>query len=324
MTTIRMAVVAAVLMSATAASGQDAPRADHHQHLFSPALAALISPASPAAPTAPITAKELIGHLDAAGIQRAAVLSTAYIWEQPSRQVDNAPDKLRADNDWTSQQVAQFSDRLIGFCGLNPLKEYALDELARCAKMPNLGRGVKMHFGNSEVDYTNAQHIEQLRRVFRAANGYGMAIVVHMRASFSRQLPYGRDAALVFLNELVPAAPDVVIQVAHLAGGGGPGDTLAQQALEVFAEAMTKGDPRLRRLYFDVTGIGTTPNTTPEQATLFATRIRQLGIERILYGSDAASGGNPPPREAWAAFRKLPLSEEEIRTIASNVAPYLR
>ena len=253
-----MAVAAFVTISASASAYGQTPVADHHQHLFSPALAALISPAPPAAPTAAITAKDLIAQLDAAGIKRAAVLSTAYIWEQPSRNVENVSDKLRADNDWTSQQVAQYPDRLIGFCGLNPLKDYALEELARCAKYPNLRRGVKMHLGNSEVDYTNAQHIEQLRRVFRAANGYGMAIVVHMRASFSRKLPYGRDAALVFLTELVPAAPDVTIQVAHLAGGGGPGDTLAQQALETFADAMTKGDSLGKHLYFDLTGIGST------------------------------------------------------------------
>ena len=87
-----------------------------------------------------------------------------------------------------------------------------------------------MHFGNSGVDYHNPQHIEQLRRVFRAANGYRMPIVVHIRASFSLEAAYGRDEARVFLSELVPAAPDVVIQIAHMAGGGAPGDQLAQQA----------------------------------------------------------------------------------------------
>lgn len=33
---------------------------------------------------------------------------------------------------------------------------------------------------------------------------------------------------------------------------------------------------------------------------------------------------NPAPREAWAAFRQLPLSDAAFRTIASNVAPYMR
>ena len=104
-----------------------APLADHHQHLFSPELAALMSTTPPVAPVKPRTAADLIEQLDAAGIKRAVVLSTAYIFEQPSRHVDGAG-KLRRENDWTSRQVAQFPDRLIGFCGLNPLKDYALEE----------------------------------------------------------------------------------------------------------------------------------------------------------------------------------------------------
>ena len=318
-----VAVAVVVLLEASSASAQ-APSVDHHQHLFSPALAALISPPAPASPLTPIAAADLIANLDAAGIRRAVVLSTAYIFEQPTRKVENASEKVRADNDWTSRQVSQFPDRLVGFCGLNPLKDYALDELARCAKDPNLRRGLKLHFGNSGVDYHDAQHVERLRGVFRAANGYRMAIVVHMRASFSQKLAYGRDEALIFLNELVPLAPDVVIQIAHLAGGGGPGDVAAQQALAVFAEAVAKRDPRTRQLWFDVTGIGSVPQMTVAELTSFAARIRELGVERVLFGSDAPSGGNPPPREAWAAFRTLPLSDQEFRTIAGNIAPYMR
>src|SRR5688572_12346594 len=120
-----------------------------------------------------------------------------------------------------------------------------------------------------------------------------MAIVVHMRASFSMKIAYGREEARIFLDELVPAAPDVVIQIAHLAGGGGPNDVASYEALELLAAAVSKRDPRTRLLYVDVTGIGLIPKMTTEEATMFATRIRQLGVERVLYGSDAASGGNP-------------------------------
>src|SRR5215212_4418244 len=94
-----------------------APLADHHQHLFSPELAALITTTPPVTAVKPRTAADLIEQLDAAGIKRAVVLSTAYIFEQPSRRADHAAEKLKRDNDWTSKQVAQFPDRLIGFCG---------------------------------------------------------------------------------------------------------------------------------------------------------------------------------------------------------------
>lgn len=311
------------LLSAVAAHSQPPPLADHHQHLFSPGIAALISPLPPGDAIKPITAADLVALLDDAGIKRAVVLSVAYMYGSPARTVENEYEKVKTENDWTGEQVARFPDRLRGFCSFNPLKDYALEELERCAKDPRLRSGLKLHFGNSVVDYRNAQHVEQLRRIFRAANEHRMAIVVHMRASISRKLPYGRDEARVFLNEIVPAAPDVPIQIAHLAGAGGYADPLVDKALAVFVEAVGNGDARAKHLYFDVTTV-VLPDVPAEEAQRIATRIRQLGVQRILYGSDATTPPNLPPREGWAAFRKLPLTDAEFQTIAGNVPPYMR
>ena len=49
-------------------------------------------------------------------------------------------------------------------------------------------------------------------------------------------------------------------------------------------------------------------------------RVRQLGLKRILFGSDGAISGNTP-QEHWTRFRQLPLSDAEFRTIESNIAP---
>jgi len=273
----------------------------------------------------PISASDVIALLDAAGTKRALILSVAYIFGSPNRNVENEYQKVKAENDWTSRQVAQYPGRLRGFCSFNPLRDYALQELARCANDPHLRYGLKLHFGNSVVDYHNPQHIEQVRRVFRAANEQRMAIVVHMRASLSKRLPYGREEARIFLNELLPAAPDVPVQIAHLTGTQrySAADPPVDEALAVFAEAIEKNDPRTKRLLFDVT-TNVALDISAEQAKLIAKRIRQLGVGRVLYGSDAAAGGNLPPRQGWAAFRQLPLTDQEFRTIANNVAPYMR
>ncbi len=60
------------------------------------------------------------------------------------------------------------------------------------------------------------------------------------------------------------------------------------------------------------------PTTSAEALALIATRLRQLGLRRILYGSDAASGGNLPPREGWAAFRRLPLTDAGSQLLEKN------
>jgi predicted TIM-barrel fold metal-dependent hydrolase len=225
------------------------------------------------------------------------------------------------ENDWTSRQVAMFPDRLVAFCSVNPLKDYAPEEIARCAKDPNLHRGLKLHFGNAEADYHNADHMARLRRVFADASRYRMAIVVHMRTSASEKIPYGRDEAGLFLNELVLAAPNVPIQIAHLAGAGGYADQRVDEALSVFIDAIQRADPRTKQLWFDVSSAAR-GNLPTERKELLAQRIRQLGLERIVYGSDAAIPDLL--RADWDAFRQLPMTVEEFTIITNNVAPHLR
>ncbi len=300
-------------------SEQVTPQADNHQHVFSPAMAEFQK-------IKPVTAQDVIGLLDAAGIKRAVLLSTAYSYGRPGREPQDEYAKVKAENDWVAAQAALFPKRFRAFCGFNPLKDYALDELRRCAKDPNLRHGIKLHVGNSDVQLEKPEHIEKLKSIFRAANSHRMAIVVHMRASISKQRPYGAEQARAFLEQLLPLVPDVPVQIAHLAASG-PGfdDPPAHSVLEVLAEAVAKNDSRTRKLWFDVTTVAV-PGNSAETSALLVKRIRQIGVKRILYGSDAAVGSNPNllPREAWEAFCRLELTKKEIQTIAKNVAPYLR
>lgn len=319
---LRFLTSAAALVLSAPAVGPIIPRADHHQHLFSPAIVELLA-GGPSGPQA-ITARDVIALLDSAGIQKALLLSVAYLYGSPKREVENEYAKVKAENDWNAAQAAEYPDRLRAFCSFNPLKDYALEELLRCSRNPGLRRGIKLHFGNSDVQLENPAHVERLRRIFQAANRHQMAIVVHLRASISRKRPYGAAQAQIFLDQLLPEVPDVPVQVAHLAGTGpGYDDPPADSAMAVLAAAAEHHDPRTRRLWFDVATV-VDQNISPDNAGRVVRRIRQVGVDRVLFGSDAAAGENLRPRESWAAFRRLPLSEVEFATIAKNVAPYLR
>jgi predicted TIM-barrel fold metal-dependent hydrolase len=290
---------------------------DYHQHLYSSEAGARSSPGAKG-----IDANDLIAQLDVAGIQRAVVLSVAYGFSNPNKpRVRNEYAHVVAENDWTSSQVAKYPDRLIGFCSVNPLKAYAIKEIARCAKDANLRTGLKLHFGNSDVDVHNPEHLSRLRRVFRAANRYHMAITVHMHANIDHHRPYGAKEARIFLEQLLPEAPDVTIQIAHLAGGGGYDDPTTDEALSVFIEAIERRDPRVKNVYFDVCGIAI-PGMWEDKADLIVQRIRQIGTKRVLYGSDAAVPGNLP-KETLQRWHQLPLTQEEFRLIETNVTPYV-
>jgi uncharacterized protein len=293
------------------------PAVDHHQHLFSPAIAEVQK-------IAPITASDVVKLLDTAGIKRGVILSYAYSYSRPGREPQNEYDKVREENDWNGAQAALFPKRLVAFCGINPLKDYALAEIDRCSKNPNLKGGLKMHFGNSDVQLEIPEHVEKLKAVFRAANERRMALVIHMRASLSKERPYGPEQARLFIDNLLPLAKDVTVQIAHMAGTGpGYDDPKADSVLEVFVDAIAKRDPRVDNVWFDLTSTAH-PDNPRARSALLAKRIRQIGVKRVLYGTDAALGDNLRPREAWTEVTKLDLTDKEIKQIAKNVAPYLR
>jgi len=313
------AVVAAVALPCSAAPGQT-PVVDHHQHISSPANSD--AGGTPPGRRLPSSAQALVASLDSAGIRRAVVLSVAYQWAGYSRTTDNEYEKLRGENDWTAQQTAQYPDRLVAICSVNPLRSYAVEEIARCARDPRLRTGLKLHFGNSDVDVHDTAQVMQLQRVFRAADAHRMAIIAHVHANFNKGRPYGAAEARILLEKILPSAPNVTVQIAHLAGAGGY-DKGTDAASAVYADAIAAHDPRTAHLYFDVSGISGIEAMEPDRKERLVRRMRQIGFDRLLYGSDGAVPGFGP-REYWASLKTLPLTPSELRSLATNVAPYLR
>jgi hypothetical protein len=111
---IRELCCAAFLFPILEVAGQSIPLVDHHQHPFRPA------PAGQAFGPPAISGTDLIKLLDQARIQRAVVLSVAYQFGNPNKPpLSDEFEKVKAENDWTSREVAQYPDRLRGFCGVN-------------------------------------------------------------------------------------------------------------------------------------------------------------------------------------------------------------
>lgn len=304
------------LVAPTLALTQEPPRIDCHEHLLSPVMARIVGQSKP------FRARDLIAEMDAAGIRKAVVLSLAYQFGNPNRSpVPDEYEQVKRENDWTANQVKQYPRRLVGFCGVDPLRDYAVREIDRCSHNLNLRAGLKLHFGNSDVDLDNPEHVRKLRQVFRAADRHHMAIVVHLHSNVDHHRPYGAKEARIFLTRVLPAAPHSTVQIAHLAGSGGYDDPATDAALSVFLRAIAQHDPRVSHLYFDISGVAGLGEWKSKKH-LIAGRIREAGAHRILFGSDGAWTSVTPLR-ATAAFHELPLTREQFHVIDTNVPPYM-
>lgn len=262
----------------------------------------------------PITGDAIVELLNDSGIRYGVVLSVAYWFGSPLRDppVQDEHGKTRTENDWTLAEAAKHPDRLIPFCSVNPLADYAIAELERCSSVARV-KGMKIHLANARVDLNNAGHLDKLKRFFRAANERRMALIVHQRTRGEYTPAQGK----ILLDEVISQAPDVPVQIAHMAS--------SWAMAEFFADAIAAGDPRTKNLYFDLTQAIPIEKAelTPEFMASATATLRKIGLSRIFYGSDMDVGKNPPPREHWHAIRKLPLSDEELRVIANNVPPYI-
>jgi predicted TIM-barrel fold metal-dependent hydrolase len=305
-----------VLLTACASAprrGQPTPpRVDYHQHLVSPAFA-------PIAKLPQRDGPALLRELDAAGVQRAVVLSVGYSFSDERKALPDPDGLTRAENDWTSSQVAPTGGRLIGFCSANPLRPAALQELERCLALPGMV-GIKQHLGNGGVTLRDSAHLRRMQEVFALAQRLQRPVLVHMRARGGAN--YGAEDARLLLSRVVSSAPDIEVVVAHL-GYAGPGYPQADDVMAAFGEAAERNDPHMRNVYFDV-ATNVAQETTPEEAALVARRIRQVGASRVLYGSDLSPPGGSI-RAGWETFRtKVPLTPAELRQIAGNRTRFAR
>lgn len=264
----------------------------------------------------PVTAEDFLAELDAAGIQRANILSVAFVFAGSRELQAGEAARVRAENDWNAQQAARYPSRLTAFCSFNPLKDYALAEVESCGRDPHI-KGLKFHFSDSGVILTNAQHLSKMKAVLKAANKHRLAVTAHIMASSADYNP--KATATIILNDLLPLVPDVPVQIAHMTGDSVFGEQ-SQAAFAVFAAAIQAKDPRTRNLYFDGS-VG--ESQSPENLEIVAAAMRRVGMNRILFASDRHSPRNAPPAEAWNIWRaKLPITEAEFRDIADNVVQY--
>lgn len=309
-----MGRAALLAVIALAGCGEDVvPLVDHHQHLMS-ADGARQTTRPGGQPEEHLSAEQLVAMLDEAGIRRAVVLSDAYYFDGVDQL--RGPDvyqKVRRENDWTAEQVARFPDRLVALCSFNPVADHALAEIRRCAETGKFV-GLKLHFASTGTVITNRDHLERVRRVFRAANDLRLPILAHVAAREG----YGREHAQIIVNQLLPEAPDVPVIIAHLWGGG----PVSESALAVYADAISSGHPATKNLYFELAQASLVAGRK-DLYEMLVRRIRQIGLDRIYYGSDGPQFGGEPPRAVWKHFRRnMPLTEDELKIIASNVAPF--
>jgi predicted TIM-barrel fold metal-dependent hydrolase len=116
------------------------PYLDAHAHAISGAgLAYRTVTGVPRGDDSPVDGTALIRRMDADGVRRAFVLSTAYQMSpdaygtRTSESAEYA--RVRVENDFTAVECARYPDRLVPFLSVNPKRGYAVEEIAGSSRV---------------------------------------------------------------------------------------------------------------------------------------------------------------------------------------------
>ncbi len=306
---IALLSVSATVFAAADPGAGDAPQLprgirgaaiDVHTHVISqPLTDALTGGGVPAS-----TGEDLIARLDEANVEKAVVLSLGY-WDVPD------DSNMAPENDFAASIVAEYPDRLIGFCGINPRYDSALSEVDRCLGLPGMV-GIKLHpVGGSGLDWENPEHAAAISAVLDAAQGHGAPVLMHVTAA-----PLDDDGLISALR-VIGAHPGVRLVVAHCGG-------VADYEIEQYLIPATSTPPliNLENLYTDISACLAFYRDAPKsQRELMVWRLRKWGIERVFFGSDYLSlAPVETPREALDTLARYPFTQKEIKMILENDA----
>ncbi|MDQ6827532.1 MAG: amidohydrolase [Gemmatimonadota bacterium] len=274
------------------------PYLDAHAHSASGLLLAYRAVSGgPPQRESPADGATLIRHMDAVGVRRAFVLSTAYqmaadaYGTRTSETAEYA--RVRFENDFTAAECAQFPTRLMPFLSLNPKRDYAVEEVDRCAEQKM--RGLKLHLWNSLVDTRQAAELASVRRVVERAAHHRLPIVAHILVGAVPN--YGPDDTERFVREIIMPFDTLQISLAHLAAAGGFG--MQQQACFQRLIALCGPDtPYASRVWTDMAAV-LTATTPADDARRLGDLLPRWGLDRILWGSDNIEDALALTRAQW-------------------------
>lgn len=202
------------------------------------------------------TAEDLVREMERAGVERSVAMGMGW----------SDPELARECNDYIIQSVADYPDRIVGFCSVDPSQgEDAVSEIERCARAGLRGIG-ELHADTQGFDITDRA---LLRPLMDAARNLRMPVVVHASEPVGHLYPGKGRTTPDKVYRFIENFPDNIIICAHW-GGGLPFYALMPEVPEV-----------MENVYFD-----SAASPFLYRPEVFAAVAGLAGADKVLFGTD--------------------------------------
>ena len=234
--------------------------------------------------------KAFLGHMDAAGIERAVLIN--YV----------APEVIgfgNSVNEWIANYVKEDPKRLIPCGSLHP--RHTRNIMADVEQVLKLGlRLIKIHPPH-QLLYPNdyQKGVKELEIIYRAAEANGVPVMFHTGTSIfpGARNKYGDP---MFVDDVAVDFPNLKILLAH---GGRP----------LWMDTSFFLVRRHKNVYLDISGI------PPKTLLKYFPRLEEIA-SKTVFGTDWPGPGVPDIRRNLDDFNALPLSETARAQILEKTA----
>lgn len=262
---------------------------DYHVHLMSPRMIKLFKDVGIpfSKPDADYSDWQAITRR--LGTNRLNLVSMAYLYGHPEfGKVENELELVKAENDYLIRVKKKSPKTIKAYCGINPLKDYALEESERCRKTLKAD-GIKLHFNASQVYLTELEHLKKVKLIFEFAANNKLPVLLHFDNSHRK---FGEPDIKLLADEILAKIKPLKLQIAHFGTSGGFSQK-TKDVLDAFIKQFeTNAKLKKHKILFDISAVALDKDSdgvsklTDEQFAELAGYIRKLGLKRIVFGTD--------------------------------------
>ncbi|MBL7979411.1 MAG: amidohydrolase family protein [Bacteroidetes Order II. Incertae sedis bacterium] len=290
---------------------------DGHVHLMSPQLIALWKSMG-----IPFSKKEAFYSdidtiMTTSGAEKINLISMAYVYssQEFGGGTQNIIQKFREENDFLAYSKSKYKNRIKAFFGIDPLSEFALEEIKRCYNILKLD-GIKIHHNASQVYLTEPEHLQKVKALFQYASDQKIPILMHFDNGHRK---FGKTDVQILADSVLAKLDFVDIQIAHFGTSGGFSPK-TKEVLDTFIALFNINHPIARQnIKFDISAVALDKDAegvkqlTESEFIELAEYTRKIGFKRIVFGTDYPLYKSSEYLNIL--IKKLHLSDKEINQL---------
>lgn len=196
--------------------------------------------------------------------------------------------RVKQENDYLFSVSQMYDGSVTPFFAVDPLKEYALDEIKRCLSI-NQRAGLKLHFSTSQVYLTEPEHLRKVKPIFEFVSQNNVPVLLHIDNWHPK---FGKPDIEILADSILANIEPINLTIAHFGSSGGFNEK-TKNVIDAFVTLFS--DQKIsdkHTILFDISGVALDKDSdgvkklTKAEFKELKIFCNKIGYDKIVFGTD--------------------------------------